>query len=176
MPILFSKVTNTWIGYSPPLQPFIAPTVAPKNVQTTRLNDTHMNISWELSTLEEARGFIDTITITFTPTSVRLQCKKRQVVTVEVPGNSTPKVIVGLDPELPYSVTVSTSTSEGGGPETTAVVPSKNLIQGAVIKLLPNGQKLTQVLKQSSQMEAIHVYIHMLHFAFIPILVSQLCK
>ena len=85
--------------------------------------------------MEEARGFIDTITITFTPTSGGLQRKKRQVVTVEIPGNSTSKVIGGLNPDLPYSVTVS--TNEGAGPEATAEVPSKNLIQGAVIKLQP---------------------------------------
>ena len=94
-----------------------------------------MNISWELPTLEEARGFIDTITVTFTPTS-GLQRKKRQAVMVEVPGNSTSTVIGGLNPDLRYSVTVSTSTSEGAGPEATAVVPSKNLIKGVILKLL----------------------------------------
>ena len=79
--------------------------------------------------MEEA----DTITISFTPTSGGLQRKKRQVVTIEVPGNSTSKVIGGLNPELPYSVTVSTSTSEGAGTGATAVVPSKNLIQGLLL-------------------------------------------
>ena len=56
---------------------------------------------------------------------------------VEVPGNSTSTVIGGLNPDLQYSVTVSTSTSEGAGPEATTVVPSKNLMQGVIIKLLP---------------------------------------
>ena len=44
-------------------------------------------------------------------------------------------VIGGLNPELQYSGTVSTSTSEGAGPEATAVVPSKNLIQVMKLKL-----------------------------------------
>ena len=44
-------------------------------------------------------------------------------------------VIGGLNPDLQYSVTVSTSTSEGAGPEATAVVPSKNLIQVMKLKL-----------------------------------------
>lgn len=103
--------------------------------------------------MEEARGFIDTITITFTPTS-GLQRKKRQAVTVEVPGNSTSKVIGGLNPDLQYSVTVSTSTSEGAGPEVTAVVPSENLMQGVIIKLLPCKSEV-DVIRQSScsQME-----------------------
>ena len=113
----------------------LGPTVAPRDMQTTRINGTHMNISWELPTLEEARGFIDTITITFTPTSGGLQRKKRQAGTVKVPGNSTSKVIGGLNPDLQYSVTVSTSTSEGAGPGVTAVVPSKNLIQVMKLKL-----------------------------------------
>ena len=43
--------------------------------------------------------------------------------TVEVPGNSTFAVIGGLNPELQYSVTVSTSTSEGAGTGARAVVP-----------------------------------------------------
>ena len=78
--------------------------------------------------LGEARGYMGTTTITFTPTS-GLQRKKRQAVTVKVPGNSTSTVIGGLNPDLQYSVTVSTSTSEGAGPEIIALVPSKNLIQ-----------------------------------------------
>ena len=45
---------------------------------------------------------------------------------VEVPGNSTSTVIGGLNPDLQYSVTVSTSTSEGAGPEIIALVPSMN--------------------------------------------------
>ena len=75
----------------------------------------HMNISWKLPTLEEARGFIDSITITFTPTYGELHCNNRQVVTVEVPGNSTSKVVGGLNPDLQYSVTVSTSTCNQTG-------------------------------------------------------------
>ena len=134
VPIFFSKVANTWIGYFSPVRP-VSSNSCSKNVQTTCLNSTHMNISWELPTLEEARGLTDTITITFTPTSGGLQCKKRQVVTVEVPGSSTSKDIGGLNPDLQYSGTVSTSISEGAGPEATAVVPSKNLIQVMKLKL-----------------------------------------
>ena len=135
MSIIFSQKWLTLGLDTLPLSDPLAPTVAPKGMQTTHINGTHMNTSWELPTLEEARGFIDNITITFTPTSVRLQCKKRQVVTIEVPGNSTPKVIGGLNPELQYSVTVSTSTSEGAGTEATAEVPSKNLVQVMKLKL-----------------------------------------
>ena len=83
-----------------------------------------MNISWELPSLLEARGFIDSIIITFKPNFGSNQ-KERQVVTVEAPGNSTSTVIGGLTPDLQYSVTVSTSTSEGAGPEASAVVQSK---------------------------------------------------
>ena len=44
---------------------------------------------------------------------------------IEAPGNSTSKVIGGLNPSLRYSVTVSARTSEGTGPEATDVVPGK---------------------------------------------------
>ena len=103
---------------------FAAPTVAPRDVQTTRLNGTHMNISWELPSLVEARGFIASITITFMPSSESKR-KKRQVMMIEAPGNSTSTVIGGLTPDLQYMVTVSASTSEGTGPEATDVVPGK---------------------------------------------------
>ena len=103
---------------------FSAPTVAPRDVQTTRLNGTHLNISWELPSLVEARGFITTITITFMP-NFGSNRKKRQVVTVEEPGNSTSTIIGGLTPDLQYLVTVSASTSEGTGPEASVVVQSK---------------------------------------------------
>ena len=103
---------------------FSDPTVAPRNVQATRLNGTHMSISWELPTLVEARGFIDSTTITLIPSSESGR-KKRQVMTVSVPGNITSAVIGGLNPELQYSVVVRTSTSEGAGPEATTVVPGK---------------------------------------------------
>ena len=83
-----------------------------------------MNISWELPSLVEARGFIATITIALMP---RLESnrEKRQVVRIEAPGNATSKVIGGLTPDLQYSVTVSASTGEGAGPEATVVVPGK---------------------------------------------------
>ena len=96
---------------------FIAPTVPPRNVQTTRLNGTHMNVSWELPSLVEARGFINSTTITLMPSS--------ESMTVSVPGNATSAVIGGLNPELQYSVVVRTRTSVGTGPEATTVVPGK---------------------------------------------------
>ena len=65
---------------------------------------------------------------------------------VEVPGNSTSTVIGGLNPDLQYSVTVSTSTSEGAGPEATTVVPSKNLIKGVIIKLLPYNSEVDSLM------------------------------
>ena len=83
-----------------------------------------MNVSWELPSLVEARGFIDSIIITFRP-NFGSNRKERQVVTVESPGNSTSTVIGELTPDLQYLVTVSGSTSEGTGPEASAVVQSK---------------------------------------------------
>jgi len=101
------------------------PTAPPRNVMTNRLNATHMLISWDLPTLVESRGFIVSITITYTPIMEPARRRKRQVVTIEVSGNSTSVVIGGLNPDLQYSVTVSVSTVGGTGPETVAAVPSK---------------------------------------------------
>lgn len=102
----------------------LAPTVTPRDVQTIRLNGTHTRISWELPTLLEARGFIDSITITFTPI-LESQHKNSQVVTVNVLGNTTSALIGGLDPDLQYFVAISISTIAGAGPEANTVVPSK---------------------------------------------------
>ena len=95
---------------------------------------------------------------------------------VESPGNSTSTVIGGLNPDLQYSVTVSTSTSEGAGPEATAVVPSKNLMQGVIIKLLPYNSEVDSLTK-TKLMFSNGVYPHASKdIAFLPLLVSQLCK
>lgn len=103
---------------------FSDPTAPPRNVQATRLNGTHMSISWELPTLVEARGFINSTTITLIPSSESGR-KKRQDMTVSVPGNATSAVIGGLNPDLQYSVVVRTSTSGGDGPGATTVVPGE---------------------------------------------------
>ena len=104
---------------------FSAPTAPPRNVMANRLNATHMAITWELPTLVESRGFIVSITITYAPIMESARRRKRQAVSVGIPGNSTSAVSGGLNPDLQYSVTVSTSTIAGTGPESAAVVSSK---------------------------------------------------
>ena len=90
---------------------FLAPNTAPKQVRINRLNATHMNISWEKLTLEEARGFLTDYTITY----ATLESRPRRDVRMEmVHPDSSYKVIGGLGYTESYSVTVSASTSVGG--------------------------------------------------------------
>ena len=75
-----------------------------------RLNDTHMNVSWELLTLIQARGHVTNYTISYQPTgTVELETK------VVVPGDQNSVVIGGLDPYQAYSVQVWANTTAGIG-------------------------------------------------------------
>ncbi len=90
----------------------LVPNTAPKRVRIDRFNATHMNVTWEKLTLEEARGFITGYKITYD----LLEARRRRDVTVEVvdPENSF-KIITGLGFTESYSVTVSASTAAGDG-------------------------------------------------------------
>ena len=74
-----------------------------------RLNDTHMNVSWELLTLIQARGHVTNYTVSYQPTgSVEVETKV-------VPGDQNSVVIGGLDPYEAYSVQVWANTTAGRG-------------------------------------------------------------
>ena len=88
--------------------------MAPKDVITTRLNATHMNVSWQRLSLEEARGFVSGYFITFIEIEEGNR-RKRDTFTVEVGHDVSYKVIGGLDLTKQYSVTVSGVTSAGEG-------------------------------------------------------------
>ena len=87
----------------------IAPSIPPK-VEAMRLNNTNMNVSWELLTLIQGRGHITNYTVSYQPTgTVELETE------TVVPGDQNSVVIGGLDPYEAYSVQVWANTSAGRG-------------------------------------------------------------
>ena len=102
---------------------FSAPNLAPKNVDVSRLNVSHMNITWVKLTLEEARGFITGYIVSYDT----LESRRRKEAVVEIihPEGSY-KVIGGLGFTTSYSVTVSASTTAGQGISSRPIMANGN--------------------------------------------------
>ena len=79
-----------------------------------------MTITWSPLTLEQAQGFIIGYDISYQPTNSR----KRQVLSVRAPGNGNEFTIMGLDPALSYTASVSAATAVGVGPASPLVTPT----------------------------------------------------
>ena len=90
----------------------LTPLKAPENVAFER-SGTSVNISWELLTLFEARGF-PTYTVTLVPsTSDDRVTRQSSDGVIRVTTNESNIVVGGLDPKVEYDVTVAVKT--GGG-------------------------------------------------------------
>ena len=105
------------------LSPPLVPSVSPSGVRVERLNSTAMNVSWTLLTLEEARGFVTSYTVSYREWE---GAGRRHVVETEsvvvLGGEQSSVVIGGLDPGSSYLVPVSASTSAGSGDMSEPVV------------------------------------------------------
>ena len=105
------------------LSPPLVPSVSPSGVRVERLTSTAMNVSWTLLTLEEARGFVTSYTVSYREWE---GAGRRHVVETEsvvVPGGEQSSVVIGgLDPGSSYLVSVSASTSAGTGEMSESVV------------------------------------------------------
>ncbi len=96
-----------------------APNTAPERVGASRLNATHMNVSWVKLTLEEARGFVTGYTISIDTLETR---RKRAVRMEMIHPDSSNKLIGGLGFTESYSVTVSARTTAGDGISSSAIL------------------------------------------------------
>lgn len=99
-----------------------APNYAP-NVGATRLNVTHMNITWIKLSLEEARGFITGYTVLYNTLNSR---RKKEAVIEFIDPEGSYKVISGLGFTTSYSVTVSASTTAGQGISSPPIIVDGN--------------------------------------------------
>ena len=110
------------IGYNAPSLTTVPP--APSNVMVAYVSDTTIRVSWEPLSLVEAKGHI-TYYVMVTPTTGsrrrRQAIQGERVCTLsspcEVPANESSVIVVVLDRDTSYSVTVYAVNSEGeGGP------------------------------------------------------------
>ena len=85
----------------------------------SRLNVTHMNITWVKLSLEEARGVVTGYTVSYDT----LDSRQRKEATLEFaqPEDSY-KVIGGLGFTISYSITVSASTAVGQGTSSSPII------------------------------------------------------
>ena len=111
--IFFTKESSKYIIKIPLIHcvSHLAPP-APNNVSATRLNGTHINVTWEPIPLSQAQGIIQSYNIILQVTNNR---KKRQVIRHQIPANRSSAIIGGLNPALSYSVLVGATTKEGLG-------------------------------------------------------------
>ena len=89
------------------------PLTAPHTVTINWLNSTTMNVSWVPLNLVEARGFVQYYVITYEPTSGGSR-RKRQQQQAQVNGSASSGIVGGLQPGVPYDVSVSGQTVEPG--------------------------------------------------------------
>lgn len=97
-------------------------------VEVTRLNSTHMTVTWTPLTLMEARGFVTGYTVRASPAmSTRKRQDNGEIVKV-FPSDASSGTLTTLQQGVTYGVTVSASTSAGEGDssitETATPVPS----------------------------------------------------
>ena len=87
-----------------------------------RHTDGSIIVTWELLTLEEARGFITGYTVTAQQADFGLVLRQTPT-SVRVSPNDTMATISGLDPKHAYTITLSANTSQGGNSSSTLLQP-----------------------------------------------------
>ena len=92
---------------------FIEPSISPRNVSITRTSLTVMVVSWIPLTLSEARGFITSYTVFYSPRVNRRKRQKPNTMQKTVSGDVNRTTIDGLDPNTAYDVQMSANTKAG---------------------------------------------------------------
>ena len=85
----------------------------------TRLNGTHMNVSWDRIPITQSNGFITSYTIAYTRV---VTDTKRQSGSVTVSADLNSAVVGGLDSSAEYSISVSGATAGGIGEASSQVL------------------------------------------------------
>ena len=91
----------------------IEPTHAPKNIKVDRIHPTVMVVSWIPLTLSEARGFITSYTVFYSPQVSRTKQQESLTMQKTVNGDINRTTIHGLDPNTAYDVQMSANTKAG---------------------------------------------------------------
>ena len=96
---------------------------SPSNVDSTRLNGTHIQVTWERIPLTLSRGFIQTYIISYEKQNRR----KRQVMTMTVSADVNSAIISGLDPTALYEVSVAATTAISTGNFSEGIISNRKL-------------------------------------------------
>ena len=84
-------------------------------VYGNRISGDKVNVSWEPLSLEKARGFVTSYTVTIEP-EFKVQLNRRQEPGTVVPGDRNWVVLDNIDQNLAYSIFIAAYTSAGMGP------------------------------------------------------------
>ena len=93
----------------------IEPTSAPKDVKVDRIH-TVMVVFWTPLTLSEARGFITSYTVFYSPQVSRRKRQEPNTMQKTFSGDVNRATIDGLDPNTAYDVQMSANTKAGASP------------------------------------------------------------
>ena len=102
----------------------LAPNAVP-DVTGSRLNITHMNITWTKLSFAEAKGFLTRYTVSYDTVESR---RRKEALVEFVHSESSYKVIGGLGITTSYLVTVSASTAAGQGSSGSSIIVNGNYI------------------------------------------------
>ena len=92
---------------------FTEPSISPRNVSITRTSPTVMVLSWIPLTLSEARGFITSYTVFYSPQVSRTKQQEPNTMQKTVSGDVNQTTIDGLGPNTAYDVRMSANTKAG---------------------------------------------------------------
>ena len=95
---------------------FIEPSMSPRSVSITRTSPTVMVVSWIPLTLSEARGFITSYTVFYSPQVSRTKQQEPHTIQKTVSGDVNQTTIHNLDPNTAYFVQMSANTTAGASP------------------------------------------------------------
>ena len=91
----------------------IEPNHPPKDVKVDRIHPTVMVVTWIPLTLPEARGFITSYTVFYSPQVSRGKRQEHHTMQKAVSGNVNQTTINGLDHYTAYDVQMSANTTAG---------------------------------------------------------------
>ena len=94
----------------------VEPNNPPKNIKVDRIHPTVMVVSWTPLTLSEARGFITSYTVFYSPQVSRTKQQESHTMRKTINGDVIRATIGGLDPNTVYNVQMSANTKVGASP------------------------------------------------------------
>ena len=97
---------------------FEGPSESPQDINITVYNSTSLNVTWNPPTILHQNGIITKYKLIYSTTSSEVS----NTATREVDGSRHSVLLVGLEKNTEYNITMSAGTSAGYGPYSNAVL------------------------------------------------------